>query len=80
MWILPPAEVGTNLLVLLCLLPPPSPLQGFPLSTCPHHGVESFPQNQVPVMKAPHSCSREAMRGRRKGHEEEMSQMRLKGP
>lgn len=59
-----PAEAGTNLLVLLCLLPPPPPLQGFPLSTRPHHGVESFPQNQVPVVKAPHSCSQEAMRDR----------------
>lgn len=51
---------GTHLLVLLRLLPPPPSLQGLPLCPCPHHGVECFPQDQVPVVKPPHSYSQEA--------------------
>lgn len=48
---------SSHLLVLLCLLPPPPPLQSVSLCSTLHHGVQRFPQHQVPVMEAPHPWS-----------------------
>ncbi len=44
-----------NLFVLLSLLPPPPPLQSYSLRSALHHGIQTLPQHQIPVMEAPHS-------------------------
>lgn len=47
--------LAANLFVLLSLLPPPPPLQSFSLCSALHHGIQTLPQHQIPVMEAPHS-------------------------
>lgn len=71
---------STNLFVLLRLLPPPPPLQGLPLSPCPHHAVQGFPQNQVPVVKPPHACSQEVHEQRTETGSEEGDKPGLRLP
>lgn len=47
------------LLVLLRLLPAPSPLQGFPFHAFIHQGVKGLAKHEVPVVEAPHTCAGE---------------------
>lgn len=60
-------SVGSHLLVLLRLLPAPSPPQRFPLHSLVHQGVEGLPEHEIPVVEAPHTCSEKERSGRSGG-------------